>query len=122
MSIGAVKGVEFGAGFELARLRGSQSNDPLHDGGFLSNNAGGILGGMSSGQPVVLRAVVKPTSSIGRPQQTMDIHGANREIIVHGRHDPCIVSRAVPVIEAMAALVILDVWSIQDAIRPGWND
>lgn len=121
MTIGAVKGVEIGRGFELARLRGSESNDAMADGGFLSNNAGGITGGISTGQTITLRVAVKPTASIPKPQSTLDLHGNNRTIEVHGRHDPCIVPRAVPVIENMAALVILDAWEIQRRINPGWD-
>jgi chorismate synthase len=122
MSIGAVKGVEIGMGFALARMRGSESNDNMADGGFLSNNAGGITGGVSTGQPITLRIAVKPTSSIAKPQRTIDMEGQNREIRVHGRHDPCIVPRIIPVIESMAALVILDAWEIQSRLRPGWEE
>ncbi|MFH1891611.1 MAG: chorismate synthase [Candidatus Zixiibacteriota bacterium] len=121
MTIGATKGVEVGRGFELARLRGSESNDPMTDGGFLSNNAGGITGGISTGQPITLRVAVKPTSSIAQPQKTIDLSGQNREIEVHGRHDPCIMPRIIPVIENMAALVILDAWEIQSRLRPEWD-
>jgi chorismate synthase len=116
MTIGAVKGVEVGLGFELARLRGSAANDNMEDGHFLSNNAGGILGGISNGEPIVLRLVVKPTSSIAKQQNTMDVAGNNRIIEVHGRHDPCIVPRAVPVVENMAALTLLDVWEVQERL------
>ncbi len=122
MSIGAVKGIEFGDGFELARLRGSQSNDPMQDGTFLSNHAGGILGGISTGQPIIARLVVKPTSSIAKTQKTIDIHSNNCEIRVHGRHDPCIVPRAIPVIESMTALTILDIWEVQIRLNPDWAE
>jgi len=88
----------------------------------LGNNAGGITGGISTGQTITLRVVVKPTSSIAKPQRTLDIHGRNSEIKVHGRHDPCIVPRAIPVIESMAALVILDAWEMQSRLRPGWEE
>lgn len=121
MTLGAVKGVEIGSGFKLARLRGSESNDQMSADGFLSNDAGGITGGISTGQPIIIRAAVKPTSSIARTQRTVDIHGNDREIEVHGRHDPCILPRIIPVFENMAALVILDAWEIQSRIRPGWN-
>lgn len=121
MTIGAVKGVEVGLGFQLARLRGSESNDNMADGRFLSNHAGGILGGISNGEPIVLRIVVKPTSSIAKQQHTIDIQGENRDIEVHGRHDPCIVPRAVPVVENMAALTLLDAWEIQARLRPDWE-
>ncbi len=120
MTIGAVKGVEVGLGFQLARLRGSEANDNLAGGRFLSNHSGGILGGISSGEPIVLRVVVKPTSSIAKAQCTLDIHGNDRTIEVHGRHDPCIVPRAVPVVESMAALTLLDIWEVQARLRPEW--
>ncbi len=119
-SLGAVKGVEFGCGFECARLHGSENNDPIRDGKFLSNNAGGILGGISSGQPLVARVAVKPTPSVAAEQQTMDIHDSNQTISIGGRHDPCIVPRIVPVVEAMVALTLLDAWEIQDRLRPDW--
>jgi chorismate synthase len=107
-SIGAVKGVEFGAGFALAAMKGSQANDPITSAGFLSNNAGGILGGISTGQPIVIRLAVKPTSSISRPQTTIDLQGRDRSIEIRGRHDPCLCPRICPVAEAMAALVLAD--------------
>lgn len=121
MTLGAVKGIEVGKGFALTRMRGSQSNDNMADGGFVSNNAGGITGGISTGQPVLLRIAVKPTSSIARPQRTLDTHMQNQPIETHGRHDPCIVPRVIPVIESMAALALLDAWEVQDRLRPGWN-
>jgi len=102
-------------------MRGSEANDGMAaPDRFLSNNAGGITGGISTGQPIVLRLVVKPTSSIARAQKTVDTAGREREIEVHGRHDPCIVPRVVPVVEHMAALVLLDAWEIQASLRPGW--
>jgi chorismate synthase len=117
-SIGAVKGVEFGVGFEAARLRGSENNDPMRNGHFMANRAGGILGGISTGQAILARVAIKPTPSISSPQQTCDENGENREVAIGGRHDPCIVPRAVPVIEAMAALVLLDCILIQERLRP----
>jgi chorismate synthase len=117
MGIGAVKGVEIGSGFDAARKRGSENNDPIVPGGFLSNHAGGILGGISTGQAIVVRIAVKPTPSISRPQQTVDLQGNAREIRVEGRHDPCIVPRIVPVAEAMLALVLLDAWLEQEKYR-----
>lgn len=108
VSIGAVKGIEFGSGFRLSGMRGSEANDPIAPEGFRSNHAGGILGGISSGQPIVMRLAVKPTSSISKPQDTIDIHGQARTIQVKGRHDPCLCSRVGPVAEAMAALVLAD--------------
>jgi chorismate synthase len=108
MGIGAVKGVEIGDGFVVSGKFGSENNDQMTRDGFLSNHAGGILGGISSGQDIVVRIAVKPTSSIAKIQQTRDIHGNTGEISVGGRHDPCIVPRIVPVAEAMLALVLMD--------------
>lgn len=113
MSIGAVKGVEIGAGFESARMRGSEMNDPIviRDGkpGMLTNNAGGVLGGISTGEPVVCRIAVKPTPSISKEQRTIDLKEMREtKIKIEGRHDPSIPPRIVPVAEAMAALVLVD--------------
>jgi len=108
MGIGAVKGVEIGDGFAVAGRFGSKNNDGMTATGFASNHAGGILGGISSGQDIVVRIAVKPTPSIAKPQQTRDIHGNATEISVGGRHDPCIVPRILPVAEAMLALVLAD--------------
>ena len=108
MGIGAVKGVEIGDGFAVAGKSGSGNNDPMTDDGFSSNHAGGILGGISSGQDIIVRIAVKPTPSIAKVQQTRDIQGNSCEISVGGRHDPCIVPRIVPVAEAMLALVLID--------------
>jgi chorismate synthase len=108
MGIGAVKGVEIGEGFNAARLYGSGNNDPITPGGFRTNHAGGILGGISTGADIVARIAVKPTPSIRKNQDTIDIHGQEQTISVPGRHDPCIVPRILPVAEAMLALVILD--------------
>jgi len=108
MGIGAVKGVEIGEGFGAARLFGSEMNDPITADGFASNRAGGILGGISTGQDIVVRIAVKPTPSIRRVQRTVDIAGEEREISVGGRHDPCIAPRIVPVAECMLALVLID--------------
>ena len=111
--IPAVKGVEFGAGFASAALRGSQNNDPfrVENGRVVTetNNCGGILGGITDGMPVVFRAAIKPTPSISQPQRTVDLERMeNAEIAVKGRHDPCIVPRAVPVVEAAAAVAIIN--------------
>lgn len=112
--IPAVKGLDFGAGFEAATMRGSENNDPYRigeDGNITttSNHAGGILGGISTGQPIVLRVAVKPTPSIAKAQETVSLSKReNAELIVHGRHDPCVAHRAVPVVEAVTALVLLD--------------
>jgi chorismate synthase len=113
MSINAVKGVEIGAGFGAAELSGEENGDEMRMGNdgkpiFLSNNAGGILGGISTGQPVVARFAVKPTSSILTPRRTVDRYGKETEISTIGRHDPCVGIRAVPVGEAMMACVIAD--------------
>ncbi len=108
MGVGAVKGVEVGAGFASARLTGSANNDPITPQGFLSNNAGGILGGMSSGQEIVVRAAVKPIPSIALPQRTVSRDGEARSITIGGRHDICAIPRIVPVLGAMAALVLAD--------------
>jgi len=108
MGIGAVKGVEIGDGFAVAKKFGSENNDQMTATGFSSNHAGGILGGISSGQDIVVRIAVKPTASIAKVQKTQDIHGNEVEISVTGRHDPCIVPRIIPVAEAMLALVLID--------------
>ena len=109
----AVKSVEFGIGAEAANLRGSQCNDAftVANGNIstLTNNAGGILGGITNGMPIVFRAAIKPTPSISRPQQSVSLSGGKeQELVVKGRHDPCIVPRAVPVIEAAAAIALFD--------------
>jgi chorismate synthase len=112
MSINAVKGVEIGEGFNAAALSGEQNADEMRMGNngpsFLSNHAGGILGGISTGQPVVVRFAVKPTSSILSPRRTIDRSGADTDILTKGRHDPCVGIRAVPVGEAMMACVLAD--------------
>ena len=113
MGINAVKGVEIGAGFAAAILSGEDNADEMRMGNdgkpiFLSNHAGGILGGISTGQPVVARFAVKPTSSILQPRKTVDRHGNDTEIVTKGRHDPCVGIRAVPVGEAMVACVLAD--------------
>ncbi len=112
-AIPAVKGVEFGAGFAAAEMRGSEHNDPfsVRDGRViaLTNNAGGILGGISTGMPIVVRVAIKPTPSIAKPQRTVNLSSMEEaEIAVGGRHDPCIVPRAVPVVEAAVAAVLVD--------------
>jgi len=113
MGINAVKGVEIGAGFAAAALSGEENADEMRMGNdgrlvFLSNHAGGVLGGISTGQPIVCRFVVKPTSSILTPRRTVDRYGADTEISTKGRHDPCVGIRAVPIGEAMVACVIAD--------------
>ncbi len=112
MSINAVKAVEIGAGFSLAELDGEKASDEMEISGgipeFLSNNSGGILGGISSGAPIIARIAIKPTSSILIPRKSIDEHGNNVELKTKGRHDPCVGIRAVPVVEAMLACVLLD--------------
>lgn len=108
MSINAVKGVEIGAGFDAVEQRGSEHRDELYPDGFASNNAGGILGGISSGQDIVASLALKPTSSITRPGHSIDRHGKPVEVITKGRHDPCVGIRAVPIAEAMVAIVLMD--------------
>lgn len=109
MSINAAKGVEIGDGFAAARLRGEENSDAMRAGPtFLSNHAGGILGGISTGQQIVVRTAFKPTSSILTPMQTIDRDGNETEIVTKGRHDPCVGIRAVAIVEAMMALVLAD--------------
>ena len=108
LSSGGIKGIEFGSGFAAADLRGSVNNDPITPDGFTSNHAGGIIGGISNGNTILFRAAMKPTSSIAKEQKTIDEAGSAVTISVHGRHDPCLVPRAVPVVEAMTALVLID--------------
>ncbi len=116
MSVGAVKGVEIGAGFAAARMLGSEHNDPIIAGGFASNHAGGILAGISNGDEIVLRAVVKPIPSIAIEQQTIDLTGQPRAITVKGRHDISAIPRIVPVIQAMVRLTLADFLLRQRAI------
>ena len=111
--IPAVRGVSFGAGFAAASMRGSEHNDPfVMDGGRVSvgtNHAGGVLGGITTGMPLVVNVCIKPTASIAKEQDTVDLEKKeNAKLVIHGRHDPCIVPRAVPVVEAVTALTILD--------------
>lgn len=121
LSIPAVKGVEIGLGFESVRLRGREHNDGFYmeDGRVrtLGNNAGGVLGGISSGEQIVCRLVVKPTSSVAQEQRTVDLAGNERTVVVEGRHDPSICPRAVPVAEAMMALVLADLYLLNRAAR-----
>jgi chorismate synthase len=116
LSIGAVKGIEFGAGFSAAGMLGSEHNDGMCAEGFMTNHAGGILGGISTGQDIVFRIAVKPTSSISVPQRTVNVQGDEQEIRTIGRHDPCICPRIVPVVEAMACLVLEDQYKRQAAM------
>ncbi|MFQ5950110.1 MAG: chorismate synthase [Nitrospiria bacterium] len=108
MSVNAVKGVEIGAGFKVVEMKGSQNCDPITPSGFRSNNAGGILGGISNGDDIIVRLALKPTSSIAIAQETIDIYGRPAKIATKGRHDPCVGLRAVPIAEAMMALILAD--------------
>lgn len=108
MGIGGVKAVEIGSGVKASAMTGSEHNDQMSAQGYLSNNAGGILGGISTGQDIIVRLSIKPTPSIQTPQHTIDLAGNDRVISVKGRHDPCIAVRVVPVAEAMMALVLMD--------------
>ena len=123
MSIGAVKGFEVGNGFAAARLKGSENNDPMYFDKKLkrvrtrTNNAGGIAGGISNGEDIVLRIAVKPASSIVKEQETVTVDGKPAKISVEGRHDPCICPRVVPVAESMVALTLLDHLQRQEALR-----
>ncbi|SDS07256.1 chorismate synthase [Paenibacillaceae bacterium GAS479] len=119
LSIGAIKGIEFGAGFAAATMRGSEHNDEMDANGFVTNHAGGIVGGISTGADIIFRVAVKPTSSISLPQRTVDANGEESEIRTIGRHDPCICPRVVPVIEAMACMVIEDHYKRQAALLDG---
>jgi chorismate synthase len=110
MSIGSVKGVQIGDGFACASMKGSQCNDQRDSSGFLSNHSGGILGGISSGQEIVLQAAIKPTPSISLKQKTVDTDNVERILEIKGRHDPCICPRAVVVVESMVALTLLDLY------------
>lgn len=110
LSIGAIKGIEFGLGFQSALLKGSENNDQMGEKGFLSNNAGGINGGITNGEEILFRCAVKPTSSISVPQKTLTAAGEEKTIVVEGRHDPSICVRIVPVIEAMSAITLLSLW------------
>lgn len=117
MSIGAVKGVEFGAGFSVADMLGSESNDPITPNGFASNNAGGTLAGISSGQELVMRVAVKPIPSIGREQQTINRQQEPVKVKIGGRHDISAIPRVIPVCEAMVSLTLLDHLLRQNAIH-----
>ena len=108
MGINAVKGVEIGAGFRSVEQLGTEHSDEMTPDGFLSNNAGGILGGISTGQDIVVSIAIKPTSSIRLPRRTIDVDGNAATIETHGRHDPCVGIRATPIAEAFLALVLID--------------
>ncbi len=108
MGINAVKAVAIGDGFDVVRQRGTQHRDEMSSQGFLSNHAGGVLGGISSGQDIIARIALKPTSSLTTPGLTVDIDGNETEVVTKGRHDPCVGIRATPIAEAMVALVLMD--------------
>ena len=110
MGINAVKGVEIGAGFGVVAQRGSEARDELTPAGFTANHAGGVLGGISSGQDIVVSMALKPTSSIQVPGRTIDRDGAPVDVVTTGRHDPCVGLRATPIAEAMLAIVLMDHW------------
>ncbi len=113
MGVGAVKAVEIGVGVEAAQLKGSENNDYMTKEGFVSNNAGGILGGISSGQPIVVRAAIKPIPSISIPQRTINTRGQEVSLQIKGRHDVSAIPRIVPVIKAMVALTLADMYLLQ---------
>jgi chorismate synthase len=119
MSIGTVKGVEIGAGFRAARMKGSECNDPIGPEGFRSNHAGGILAGITTGEEIILRVACKPIPSIGREQETIDVKGKSRKITIRGRHDVCVIPRVIPVCEAMVCLVLADHLLRQKALSAG---
>ena len=108
MSINAVKGVEIGAGFDCVAQKGTEHRDEITPQGFLSNHAGGTLGGITSGQDIVVHMALKPTSSMRLPGRSVDIHGEPVEVVTEGRHDPCVGIRATPIAEAMLAIVLMD--------------
>ncbi len=120
MGINAVKGVEVGAGFAVVGQRGSQHRDEMTSNGFVSNNSGGVLGGISTGEDIVASIALKPTSSIRVPGRGINRHGEDVEVVTTGRHDPCVGIRATPIAEAMVALVLVDHLMRQRAQNPGW--
>ncbi len=117
MSIGSVKGVEIGAGFAASGMHGSECNDPITPGGFLSNHAGGVLAGITTGQDIVIRAACKPVPSIFMEQETIDVTGKPAKIAIRGRHDVCVIPRILPVCEAMVCIVLADHLLRQRAVR-----
>ena len=120
MSINAVKAVEVGAGVAVVEQRGTEHRDEISKDGFMSNNAGGVLGGISTGQDLVASISLKPTSSLTTPGRSIDAAGDEVEVVTKGRHDPCVGIRAVPIAEAMMALVVMDHLMRQRAQNPGW--
>ena len=120
MSINAVKGVEIGAGFDVIEQRGTEHRDEMSVAGFASNNAGGVLGGISTGQDIVASIALKPTSSLRLPGRSLNERGEEVEVVTTGRHDPCVGIRATPIAEAMLALVLMDHLMRQRAQNPDW--
>ena len=108
MGINAVKGVEIGAGFDCVEQKGTEHRDEITPEGFVSNNAGGVLGGISSGQDIIVSMALKPTSSMRLPGRSVDLQGEPTEVVTLGRHDPCVGIRATPIAEAMLAIVVMD--------------
>jgi len=121
MGINAVKGVGLGDGFDVVGQRGTEHRDEMSAAGFLSNHAGGVLGGISSGQDIVARIALKPTSSLTTPGRSIDVQGNEVEVVTKGRHDPCVGIRATPIAEAMVALVLMDHVMRQGAQNPSWS-
>ena len=121
MSIGTIKGIEFGSGFDAIKMKGSDHNDVFVASdstiGTETNHSGGVLGGISNGEDVLCRLAIKPPSSISKTQNTVTKNGDPTDVSVTGRHDPCICPRVVPVVESMAAIAILDMLFIQQTIR-----
>lgn len=113
-SIGTIRGLTFGNGFDSCALLGSENNDPMSNGTFDSNLCGGILGGLSNGMPIVMQMAIKPTASIAKKQNTINKKGEDCEVRIEGRHDPCICPRAVPVVEAMAAITLMDAFLLAE--------
>jgi chorismate synthase len=122
MSINAVKGVELGAGFAVVAQRGTQHRDEMTSNGFVSNNSGGVLGGISTGEDIVASIALKPTSSLRIPGRGVNARGEDVEVVTTGRHDPCVGIRATPIAEAMVALVLMDHLLRQRAQNPSWLD
>ncbi|KPA15823.1 chorismate synthase [Candidatus Magnetomorum sp. HK-1] len=122
ISIGAVKGIEFGAGFQAAKMNGREHNDPITPNAFDSNNAGGILGGISNGDTITMQLSIKPTPSISIPQPTVNLEGGPEMITIKGRHDPCICSRICPVAEAMTAIVLADAFLLNQVQSHTFKD
>jgi chorismate synthase len=117
MSIGTVKGVEIGAGFGVADMTGSQANDPMTPDGFVSNHAGGILAGITTGEEIIIRVACKPIPSIAISQQTVNVKGEPVEIFVRGRHDISVIPRIIPVCKAMVNIILADHALRQKAVR-----